>query len=239
MKSASPEVEIPLTGAKWAARSEAYAALIAEHLSPQTLWLDAGCGVRLLEDDMDTLEDWLVTHCGTIVGMDVSVASHRNIKFLVRGSLYELPFADGSLDLITCNMVVEHLDNPARALAEVARCLRPGGAVVINTPNLLNYGMLGNAVASKVMPERWRLGLVHGADGREAGEVFPVRYRANTMPRLVQLLTASGLKVYKAIGLRQQRPFWRKTKYLEKFLMKLTPISGLLICAMNPRLATT
>ena len=94
-------------------------------------------------------EDWLASHCKSLVGMDVSLTSNRNIKSLVRGSLYNLPFADGSLDLITCRMVVEHLAQPRNAFAEVARCLRPGGAIVVITPNLHNYGIFGNAVATK------------------------------------------------------------------------------------------
>jgi SAM-dependent methyltransferase len=140
--------QISLCGAKWAAKSEAYASLISEHLSPDTVWLDAGCGSRLLENDMDPLESWLTSHCKTIIGMDVSVTSNRNISSLVNGSLYELPFVDNSFDLITCRMVVEHLAQPHRAFAESARCLRPGGALVVITPNLLNYGIFGNAIAT-------------------------------------------------------------------------------------------
>src|SRR5437660_9277446 len=136
MKVEARAVQIPLSGAQWAAKSEAYASLISEYLSPHTVWLDAGCGSRLLENDMDPLEDWLVSHCRTIVGMDVSVTSNRNIQALVQGSLYDLPFADNSLDLITCRMVVEHLAQPRQAFAEAARCLRPGGAIVVVTPNL-------------------------------------------------------------------------------------------------------
>jgi SAM-dependent methyltransferase len=224
-------VEIPVCGAKWAAKSEAYAALVAEHLSPRTVWLDAGCGRRLLEDDLEPLEDWLAGQCGRIVGMDYGVTTHRNIRVLVGGSLYAMPFADSSLDLVTCNMVVEHLDEPARAFAEVARCLSPGGAFVINTPNLLNYGMIGNAIASRVMPEEWRLRLVQGTDGRARKDFFPVRYKANTMGGLIRLLKESGFQIHQALALPQQRPFSRRTERLERLLMKLTPISGLLVCA--------
>ena len=187
---------------------------------------------------MEPLEDWLVAHCGLIVGMDCSAATHRNISLLVRGSVYALPFADSKLDLVTCNMVVEHLDNPVGAFAEMARCLSPNGALIINTPNLLNYGVMGNAVASSVMPEKWRLRLVQGSDDRKTEDHFPVRYKANTMQRLTRLLNASGLQVHKAIALPQQQPFFRKTKNLDRFLMKLTPISGLLICAHKPRRET-
>lgn len=192
MKVEAQAVQIPLSGAQWAAKSEAYASLISEHLSPHTVWLDAGCGSRLLEDDMDPLEDWLASHCKTIVGIDVSVTSNRNIKSLVQGSLYDLPFGDNSLDLITCRMVVEHLAQPRHAFAEAARCLRPGGAIVVITPNLLNYGIFGNAVATKLLPEKLRLRIVHASDSRADEDIFPVRYKANTMPRLVQSLNASG-----------------------------------------------
>jgi len=229
-----PKAPGPFTGASWAAQSEAYAQAIAEHLHPTARWLDAGCGWRLLEDDMEAIEDWLVAQCGTIFGMDMVVSHHRNIPQLLEGSINALPLADASLDLVTCNMVVEHLDDPARAFSEIARCLRPGGAVVINTPNLLNYGIIANAVATKLLPEKVRLRLVHTSDSRPPEDIFPVHYRANTLGRLVRLLSECGLQVYKASGLRQQRPFMRKAARLEKILMKLTPNSRLLVCACKP-----
>jgi SAM-dependent methyltransferase len=229
--SQAQAVQIPFSGATWAAKSEAYASLIAEHISPYTLWLDAGCGCRLLEADMDPLESWLVTHCKSIFGLDVRLTSHRNIKSLVQGSLYQLPFSDNTLDLITSRMVVEHLDHPAEAFTEIARCLRPGGAFIVITPNLLNYAIIGNALATKVIPEKVRLHIVHASDSRANEDILPVRYKANTMPRLLELMNLSGLQVHKAIRLRQQRPYWRKHPSFEKVLMWLTPNYVLLVCA--------
>jgi SAM-dependent methyltransferase len=223
--------EMPLSGARWAAKSEAYARVISEHLSPRTLWLDAGCGSRLLEEDMGPLEDWLVSQCGLVMGLDPVVSTHRNIRLLVRGSLYSLPFGDNSLDLVTANMVAEHLDNPARAFAEIGRCLVPHGVLIIKTPNLLNYAVMGNAVASRVLPPKWRLRLVHGSDDRTPEDFFPVRYKANTMRSLVRLLRSAGFLVHKAISLRQRQAFSRRAERLERVLMKITPISGLLVCA--------
>jgi SAM-dependent methyltransferase len=221
----------PLSGAAWAAKSEAYATLISEHLSPSTVWLDAGCGSRLLEEDMGPLEDWLVSQCARVVGLDPVASAHRNIRLLLRGSLYSLPFGDNSFDLITANMVAEHLDNPARAFAEIGRCLMPGGALIINTPNLLNYGVMGNAVASKVLPEKMRLRLVYGSDDRPPEDFFPVRYKANTMRTLVGMLRDAGFHVHKALPLPQRQPFSRRAERLERILMRITPISGLLVCA--------
>jgi SAM-dependent methyltransferase len=222
---------IPITGEKWATHAEAYATLIAEHLTPESRWLDAGAGSRILEDDLDDLENWLVRQSGMTIGMDVRITRHLNLRTLVGGSIYDLPFADGSLDLVTCNVVMEHLDEPARAVAEIARVLVRGGALIINTPNLWNYGVLANAVLSKVLPERLRLRMVRASDSREPEDIFPVRYRANTLRQLSAISTASGLKVHRAIVLPQQRSFFRATAPVEKLLMMLTPGVRLLVCA--------
>jgi SAM-dependent methyltransferase len=128
-------------------------------------------------------------------------------------------------------MVVEHLDHPEEAFAEIARCLRPGGAVIVITPNLLNYAIFANAVATKLLPEKLRLRIVHASDSRAYEDIFPVRYKANTMRRLVRLLKGSGLHVHETIALRQQGPYWRKHPSFENVLMRLTPIYVLLICA--------
>lgn len=222
---------IPVTGEKWAALSEAYAKCIAEHLTPETRWLDAGTGSRLLEEDLDALENWLVQRSGMTVGMDIRVTQHLNIRSLVGGSVYDLPFADRTFDLVTCNVVMEHLGQPEKALAEVARVLVRGGALIVNTPNLWNYGVLANAIFSKILPEQWRLGLVRATDSREPEDIFPVRYRANTLRRLHSLLRANGLKVHRATVLPQPRPYFRKTAQVEKLLMTLTPGVRLLVCA--------
>jgi ubiquinone/menaquinone biosynthesis C-methylase UbiE len=43
----------------------------------------------------------------------------------------KLPFPDASFDLVLCNSVLHHLQNPAAALDEIARVARPRGAVLI------------------------------------------------------------------------------------------------------------
>lgn len=51
-----------------------------------------------------------------------------------RIDLESLPFADASFDYVICNHVLEHVHSVARALAEVARVLRPGGRFICQTP---------------------------------------------------------------------------------------------------------
>lgn len=46
-----------------------------------------------------------------------------------------LPFADQSFDLVWFTEVIEHLNDPSRTLAEVERVLKPGGNLLLSTPN--------------------------------------------------------------------------------------------------------
>lgn len=51
-----------------------------------------------------------------------------------------LPFTDASLDAVVFNEVIEHLRiNPIHTISEIARILRPGGLLLLSTPNLNFY----------------------------------------------------------------------------------------------------
>ena len=50
---------------------------------------------------------------------------------LQTGDVTELPFLDGSFDLVFCRFAVHHFDRPERAIAEMVRVCRPGGRVAI------------------------------------------------------------------------------------------------------------
>jgi SAM-dependent methyltransferase len=49
---------------------------------------------------------------------------------------YRLPYADGSVDAVHCEAVLEHLEHPRRAVAEMHRVLAPGGEAFAATPFL-------------------------------------------------------------------------------------------------------
>ena len=50
---------------------------------------------------------------------------------LLDGGAEELPLEDASVDLVTCERVLQHLEDPDAAVREFARVVRPGGRVVV------------------------------------------------------------------------------------------------------------
>ena len=93
--------------------------------------LDVGCGtganLRLLEK------------FGDVEGIDVSEEAlafcrergHRNVR---HGAAEQLPFDEGSFDIVTALDVVEHLDDDLASLKEMRRVLKTGGRVVLFVP---------------------------------------------------------------------------------------------------------
>ncbi len=55
------------------------------------------------------------------------------------GDIHSLPFADNSVDAIICIAVLEHVEEPAKAVAEVYRVLKPGGQAFFYAPFLFYY----------------------------------------------------------------------------------------------------
>ena len=63
----------------------------------------------------------------------------------------ELPLEPGSFDVVLCGDVVEHLRDPVAALARLRPLLKPGGRVVLSTPNIANW-----AIRLSLLGGRWR-----------------------------------------------------------------------------------
>ena len=84
--------------------------------------LDVGCGARPYES--------LFTRADSkYIGCDVP----ENPLADVHGLVDDLPVEDASFDLVLCTQVLEHVPDPAGAVRELRRVLRPGGRALVTT----------------------------------------------------------------------------------------------------------
>jgi SAM-dependent methyltransferase len=129
------------------------------------------------------------------VGLDLSLENlrlQRHTKHCVVADGNWLPFEDESFLLITANMVIEHLKEPEVTFGEMNRVLSPGGTILLHTPNLVNYQVLANQLASAVLPRKLHAALVGTSERRKEAEIYPAFYRANTVRKLAKLADKIG-----------------------------------------------
>jgi SAM-dependent methyltransferase len=108
------------------------------HLRPGLCLLDVGCGPGSITCDLANL-----VAPSEVVGIDLqpsqvtaarTLAARRgvtNLRF-ESGSIYNLPYPDGSFDVATAVVVLFHLRDPLSALRELRRVLKPGGMVAVS-----------------------------------------------------------------------------------------------------------
>jgi len=102
--------------------------LVGEMAGTEGRRLDIGCGSsRIIQSRPDS------------VGLDIEAPKlrflRRTNRLLVRASTFALPLADASFDVIVHSQVIEHVPYDRKIFTEIARVIRPGGTLVIGTPD--------------------------------------------------------------------------------------------------------
>jgi len=161
-----------------------YKAMVSQAVRPGMRILHVGCGW-----DKHHVT-WPYRDVCKVVGIDLDprVGPRYHSEFHL-GSVSNMPFEDESFDLIACENVMEHVEEPHTAFREMARVLKPGGTLLMQTPNLYSY----KSLVAHVTSFRFHLwvGRIRYGRGREA-DMYPTRYRCNTAARLIRTAHSNG-----------------------------------------------
>lgn len=136
---------------------------------PDTVYLSVGGGPGRPSAHFTNL------NIGPFPNVDIVADAHR------------LPYADGAVDAIYCEAVLEHLYAPGRAVEEMHRVLKPGGKVFACTPFLQAYHGYPHHYQNFTVTGHQRLFSDHGFGVLEAGACVGPMY---TWISLTQILLA-------------------------------------------------
>lgn len=144
---ATDTTPLPLTGERtvpgiaqenyWFRRHEVAYLHLAHHCADAVV-LEAGCGEGYGADLLSTTARQVLA-----LDYDAHTAAHVARAYpgvhTVRGNLATLPLRDRAVDVVANLQVIEHLWDQEGFLAECHRVLRPGGALLLTTPNRITF----------------------------------------------------------------------------------------------------
>ncbi|WP_199730325.1 class I SAM-dependent methyltransferase [Amycolatopsis panacis] len=121
----------------WFRRHEAAYLALLPHCADATV-LEAGCGEGYGAG-------LIARHARRVLALDYDVPTTEHVArrypdvTVARGNLAYLPVADRAVDIVANFQVIEHLWDQGGFLAECHRVLRPGGKLLVTTPNRLTF----------------------------------------------------------------------------------------------------
>jgi SAM-dependent methyltransferase len=142
-----PSADLPLTGERtvpglaeenyWFRRHEVVYRRLSARCADRDV-LEAGCGEGYGAD-------LIAEHATTVIGLDYDeqTVAHVRAKYpridVRHGNLADLPLPADAVDVVVNFQVIEHLWDQGQFVAECRRVLRPGGALLMSTPNRITF----------------------------------------------------------------------------------------------------
>ena len=155
--------------------------------------LDVGCGRGEYSEDPIPLRKNLRVlqgKAGKVIGIDVDQHAQTNPFIdefhLIQGDSW--PIESNSIDLIVCDNVLEHINNPEQFFTEIHRVLKNGGFLCARTPNRWSY----IALAATLIPNKLHSKVTSAVqDNRQEEDVFPTLYKCNSIGKLKRIMKRS------------------------------------------------
>jgi SAM-dependent methyltransferase len=126
-----------------------------------------------------------------LIGADIDPAVFTNEttdeNLLIENG--HVPLPDLSVDMIICDYVLEHVEDPKALERETRRLLKPGGVFCGRTPHLWNYVSIGARIVSNARHGKF---IKHLQPGRGETDFFPTCYRVNTMRQIAHIWRAEN-----------------------------------------------
>lgn len=112
--------------------------------------LDLGCGqghiTSIIRKCYPSFEISALDY--SISAINYAVEQYNGIDYVV-GDAYNPPYAKEYFDIIICNNIWEHVPDPLTLLSKMRRILKPGGYVIISTPNRYRISNMVRAAIGK------------------------------------------------------------------------------------------
>jgi 2-polyprenyl-3-methyl-5-hydroxy-6-metoxy-1,4-benzoquinol methylase len=186
-----------------------YGRALQRYVRPGIRWLDVGCGYQILPDwaMSQTEQERLVRSAAFLGGVDVDerIKDHPLLTYRIKALGGALPFKAETFDLVTANMVVEHIKDPQNFLSDIYRVLRPNGRFLFHTPNYLFWLIF----LSHLVPDNVKKPVIKALEHRDAEDVFPAHYTMNSPGRIGRLARETGFEVEELNMLGSNRIFDR------------------------------
>jgi SAM-dependent methyltransferase len=171
--------------------------------------LDAGCGTGWQAARLAALG--YRAHGVDVAAALLARARQAGVARLARASIEALPYGDAVFDAVACcGSTLSFVDEPARAVGELARVLRPGGRLLLECEHRGSLDLLW-ALASALAGDPLRYGLtprqairqVAAWPGRGVVTEYPGygRLRLFTLSELRAMLGGAGLAVERVWGI--------------------------------------
>jgi len=204
-------------------------------LRPDSAVLDIGCG-RTAPNLVKLAAPGRTLYGIDVVDFKVSPPGLNLFNNDVR-AMRDVP--SGRIDLAYSRAVMEHLERPEEAYAEIARVLKPGGAYVFTTPSIYDYG----SIAALLIPNRFHARIVSATEGRAGEDVFPTVFGSNSRRTITRQARDAGLVVrdlryigqYPSYLVFNRVLFWLGSVYqkvIERFSVT-RPLQGWIVCVLE------